>query len=215
MSFVVSAALLTIGCTVAAYWYRVMRMAAKARRRTGRAANIWPAETLGRFLRLLWTPAILVWIVHPLLSALNGSLPWLMQPIDSERVAVPGTMALAAAGIVIICFVATLHCWRRMGQNWRMGIDPSEKTSLVDTGAFARVRHPIYSLSAIMMAATVVALPTPLMLAAAAVHIVLLIWESRREEQHLLRLHGAAYEEYRSRVGRFLPRLGTGGGELR
>jgi hypothetical protein len=44
------------------------------------------------------------------------------------------------------------------------------------------------------------------MIAAAAVHVGLLLWESQREEQHLLRVHGNAYARYRATVGRFIPR---------
>ena len=93
-----------------------------------------------------------------------------------------------------------------------MGIDPGERTPLIATGPFAYVRHPIYALSAVMMAATAAAVPSPLMLAAAAVHLALLLWESRREEKHLLRVHGNAYEAYRARVGRFVPRPVKGRG---
>jgi protein-S-isoprenylcysteine O-methyltransferase Ste14 len=87
-----------------------------------------------------------------------------------------------------------------------MGIDPGEPTPLLATGPFAYVRHPIYALSAAMMLATVAAVPTPLMIGTGAAHVALLLWESRREERHLLRLHGDAYRSYRARVGAFLPR---------
>ena len=92
------------------------------------------------------------------------------------------------------------------GPGLRMGIDPAEKTPLVAHQALpAYVRHPIYALSAIMMLAAAVALPSPLMLMAAAIHISLLYWESAREERHLLRTHGAEYQHYRTHVGRFIP----------
>ncbi len=91
-----------------------------------------------------------------------------------------------------------------------MGIDPNEKNPLIATGPFAYVRHPIYALSATMMAASMIALPAPLLLAAGGIHISLLFWESVREEGHLLRVHGAVYAEYRRRVGRFLPKSRSG-----
>src|SRR4051812_38986266 len=60
--------LLLIGIVMAAYWYRVLRMARKQRQRSGRAANLIPAEPLGRVLRVLWAPAIVIWIGHPIAS---------------------------------------------------------------------------------------------------------------------------------------------------
>ena len=58
-----------IGLIIAAYWMRVLRMARKARQKTGRAANFLPPELVGRTLRVLWIPVVIVWIVHPILLA--------------------------------------------------------------------------------------------------------------------------------------------------
>ncbi len=193
--------LLLIGAIMGAYWYRVLRMARKQRKQTGRAANLIPAEKLGLVLRIVWVPVIVVWIAHPLSAPFIENPPAVLRPLfDSTWARWP------LAGIVFLGFVVTRRCWRRMGKAWRMGIDPAEKNRLVFDGLFAYVRHPIYSLSALMMAATAVALPTPLMIAAAGLHIVLLVWESVREERHLVAVHGDGYREYQRRVGRIVPR---------
>jgi protein-S-isoprenylcysteine O-methyltransferase Ste14 len=57
------------------------------------------------------------------------------------------------------------------------------------------------------MLATVAAQPSPLMIAVAVVHLILLQLEARREERYLLNIHGPAYGEYCARVGRFLPKF--------
>ena len=93
-----------------------------------------------------------------------------------------------------------------MGRHWRMGIDPAEQNQLVDTGPFALVRHPIYALSGFMMLATMAMIPSPLMLMAGGLHLVLLWWESRREETHLLRVLGGQYRAYQKDVGAYFPR---------
>ena len=87
-----------------------------------------------------------------------------------------------------------------------MGIDPGEKTELVITGPYAYVRHPIYALQSLLLLASFVAVPNVLMLVVMLVVMGLLQWEARREEQYLLRTHGAQYEQYLRRVGRFVPR---------
>ncbi|HWE97200.1 MAG TPA: isoprenylcysteine carboxylmethyltransferase family protein [Tepidisphaeraceae bacterium] len=190
-----------LGVVLAAYWGRVLRMAYKARRRTGRAANLVPGERLGRMLRVVWAPAVALWVVHPFLTALVRYPPRLLRPLYSHLAVSWTALAIAAA-----CLGLTLVCWKKMGRAWRMGIDPSETTPLIATGPFAYVRHPIYALSQTMMFATIAMIPTPLMLVAAGVHIALLQWESRREEGHLLRVHGEPYARYRAAVGRFVPR---------
>jgi protein-S-isoprenylcysteine O-methyltransferase Ste14 len=192
---------LMLGFLLLAYWGRVIRMAYKARRQTGRAGNLIPPEPLGRMLRLIWTPVILVWIAQPFLTAIASRPPFLWRPFYSIA-----AFPWLSAAIVAAAFAVTWRCWKQMGRAWRMGIDPGEQTTLITTGPFARVRHPIYGLSQAMMLATLLALPSPLLLAAAIIHVTLLQWESRREESHLLKLHGEPYAQYRAATGRFVPK---------
>jgi protein-S-isoprenylcysteine O-methyltransferase Ste14 len=195
-------AALVLGIILAAYWARVVRLAIKARRRTGRAANFVPPEPLGRGLRMVWYPVVVAWIVHPFVRAFTTSPQWIVRPLyDVAAVAWLAVIVAAAA------LAATLVCWKRMGRSWRMGIDPGETTKLVVTGPFAWIRHPIYALSSLLMLASLACLPTPLMIALATVHLIFLQWESRREEHHLTAVHGAEYERYCASTGRFLPRL--------
>ena len=49
---------LVIGIVVAIYWYRVLTMVQKARRKAGHDANFIPKESVGRWLRLIWNPVI-------------------------------------------------------------------------------------------------------------------------------------------------------------
>ncbi|QOV88488.1 isoprenylcysteine carboxylmethyltransferase family protein [Humisphaera borealis] len=193
--------LLVIGGTVAFYWQQVLHMARRQRKRTGKAANLVPPEPLGRLLRLLWAPVIVLWMVLPLSAAFWPNPPTAFAPVHSFH----GIGWICAAAVVGGLLV-TRRCWKQMGRNWRMGIDPNEKTSLVFEGLFAYVRHPIYALSAGMMIATMLALPTPAMLIAGTLHITLLLWESAREERHLVATHGADYQAYQRRVGRLMPR---------
>lgn len=197
-------AALLLGGVIAGYWGRVLRMAYKARRKTGRAANLVPVEPTGRVLRIVWTPVILVWVAHPFVTALLRHAPRPLRPFWKSSVA-----GFTGAALAATCFLATRACWRTMGAHWRMGIDPSERTALVTDGAFAYVRHPIYALSQAMMLATVLAIPSPLLILAGLLHIGLMQWEAAREEKHLLQIHGQPYVEYCQRVGRFIPRPGA------
>jgi protein-S-isoprenylcysteine O-methyltransferase Ste14 len=197
---------LGIGVIVAVYWGRVLHLAAKARRQDGHGAHFVPPERLGRVLRLIWFPVVGLWVAIPLLVGLGARLPgralWALVYFNYPVAAI-GVVVAAAA------LAATLICWKRMGRDWRMGIDPNERTRLIITGPYAYVRHPIYALSQLMMLGSVVAVPAPAMGALALLHIGLLQWEARREEAHLLRVQGDEYARYMGRVGRFLPRSCT------
>jgi protein-S-isoprenylcysteine O-methyltransferase Ste14 len=166
-----------LGIIILTYWARVARLAMKARKRSGRAGNFLPPEPLGRVLRIIWIPVVIIWIVHPFLTAALTHPPTLIRPILHEP-----WLAWPAVLIAALALAGSLICWKRMGRSWRMGIDPAEKTDLVITGPFAYVRHPIYALSSLLMLATIAAIPSPLMIAAGLVHLLLLQWEARREE---------------------------------
>lgn len=196
---------LIIGLVMALYWGRVLRLAWKERRRTGRAANLFPPEPLGRALRLIWFPAVGLWVALPLLFAtlvrpvrqLNFFQPLFVRPV----------LSWVALFVALLAFAATLLCWRKMGRSWRMGINPDDKTSLVVTGPYSHLRHPIYALSSLLMICTMAILPSPAMITVGVVHLLLLQWEARREERHLTALHGPTYADYAARTGRFLPRF--------
>ncbi|MDB5323763.1 MAG: putative protein-S-isoprenylcysteine methyltransferase [Phycisphaerales bacterium] len=192
---------LIIGCIMAFYWARVLRLALKEKRRTGRAANLLPPEPLGRALRLIWFPAIFLWIILPLAAGIL-QLPWVFQPLYTSAV-----LAWSALAVAIVAFIATLICWKKMGKSWRMGINPDDKTQLVISGPYAYLRHPIYALSSLLMICTMLILPSPAMLVVGFIHLFLLQWEARREEKYLTALHGPTYADYAAKTGRFVPRF--------
>jgi protein-S-isoprenylcysteine O-methyltransferase Ste14 len=187
---------LCIGLIVGFYWARVLKLVYKTRKQTGRAANFLPPELLGRVLRILWYPTVVIWILQPLAVASGIMRARFFHPI------------LGVIGVLIALFalLATMICWKRMGTSWRMGIDPGEKTQLICTGPYAYVRHPIYTLSSLLMLASVIAVPTPLMIVVGLIHLIFLQWEARREEKYLLQTHGEEYGQYLRHVGRFCPR---------
>jgi len=192
---------LIVGLLMGAYWARVLKLVRRTRRMAGHGANFVPPEPLGRALRLLWMPIVGLWIILPLLAFFVGRGPGVLAPLF-----VSPALACLAAAIAVGAFAATLVCWKRMGKSWRMGIDPGDKTQLVCSGPYAYVRHPIYALSSLLMLMTMLVLPSPLMLGVGVIHLLLLQWEARREEQYLVQLHGEDYRIYRSRTGRFVPR---------
>jgi protein-S-isoprenylcysteine O-methyltransferase Ste14 len=186
------------------YWGRVVKLVLK-QRRLGQSANFLPPETVGRVIRIIWYPTVAVWILAPLLTwawpRLFSSRPWPLEPLMSVAPFHWAAFAVAC-GILYL----TMICWRKMGRDWRMGIDPDEKNNLIVTGPYAHVRHPIYALQQLFAVFTFLAVPSPVMLAVMVLEIVLLTWEAVREERHLLSVHGDTYRQYMKTSGRFIPR---------
>lgn len=116
-----------------------------------------------------------------------------------------------AAGVVLYLggLVATLVAQFAMGESWRIGVDRRERTRLVTDGPFAVVRNPIYSGMLPTSVGLVLLVPNAAALAGLAALVAALEIQVRVvEEPYLRERHGAAYEAYASRVGRFLPGVG-------
>ncbi len=113
-------------------------------------------------------------------------------------------IALAVAGIFL-----TFGAQLAMGESWRVGVDPGERTELVTNGPFELVRNPIYSAMLPMVFGLVLMVPNVIAIAGFLALLVGLELQVRRvEEPYLLRVHGDAYAAYAARVGRFVPGLG-------
>jgi protein-S-isoprenylcysteine O-methyltransferase Ste14 len=112
-------------------------------------------------------------------------------------------------GVILLGVVLTLVAQLTMGSSWRVGVDPSEKTDLVTTGAFALVRNPIFTAMLTALFGLVLAVPSAAALLGFTAALAGIEIQVRRvEEPYLLRVHGERYRTYAARAGRFLPGLG-------
>ena len=153
-----------------------------------------PAELLGGVLFV----AAFVLIVAAAIADLDP-----IAALDHRAVRVAG-IVLAAAGIA-----GTAGAQLAMGSAWRIGVDPTERTSLVTNGPFALVRNPIYAAMIPFFAGIALIVGNTVGLAAVACAVTSLELQTRVvEEPHLLRTHGDEYASYAARVGRFVPGVG-------
>jgi protein-S-isoprenylcysteine O-methyltransferase Ste14 len=198
-----------LALTLWAYWAGVGRMVLRARRK-GRRSGLVPAERLEKLMWVVWVPLVLAWLTLPALALFADGPPLAAPPwaMGSRSFAL---LRWAAAATAVACFLATVSSWRTLGRSWRMAVVPGERTDLVTGGLYARMRHPIYAFSILLMLSSAAILPTAPMLVIAATHVALMVLKARNEERFLLGAHGAAYEEYRRRTGAFLPRAGARG----
>lgn len=112
--------------------------------------------------------------------------------------------AMAIGGMSV-----TIAAQLAMGASWRVLVDPDERTPLVTTGPFAVVRNPIFTATSATLLGLTLALPNPVALAGLGMALIGLQLQVRLvEEPHLRATHGTEYEQYASRVGRFLPGVG-------
>jgi protein-S-isoprenylcysteine O-methyltransferase Ste14 len=120
---------------------------------------------------------------------------------DSESVRAIG-MLLTVAGLGI-----TVWARRHLGQFWSARVTIKEGHELIQSGPYARVRHPIYS--GILLALIGTALVIGEWRAVLAVAMVFLahLDKARREEKLLAEQFGEAFTRHRERTGALLPKL--------
>lgn len=134
--------------------------------------------------------------------ALGPVAPWLGEPLWQRGHGLGALLALVGIGLVLVAQL-------QMGRSWRIGVNDSERTELITTGAFALVRNPIFSAMLLVSLGLALAAPTALALALPPVLWLALELQVRRvEEPYLLRTHGAPYLDWACRTGRFLPGVG-------
>lgn len=186
------------------YWLCVVALMIRSNVQYGSPAGGLPRTRRERLMWIAWFPLILLWQILPPLSLLSSH--WLLaMPSLAERPLMQ-VVQWSASTVAVLAFMLTIPCWRRMGRNWSVAVVPQKKTRLVTEGLFARVRHPIYALSMLMMVSTVLVAPSPAVITMGAVHLTLIYVKTLGEETFLHQRHGPQYADYCSRTGRYLPR---------
>ena len=171
-------------------------------RRTGRSGWIGVSPKTGtaaRFGAIAFAGALVVGVAGLVLAA-NGAVAALRV---SAWLGVLGVV-IAVAGVVVVSSSQAV-----MGDAWRIGVDPSERTGLVTDGVFRWARNPIFTGMIATQVGVFLMVPSWL----TGVALVLLvagieIQVRGVEEPYLARAHGDQYRQYRARVGRFLPGIG-------
>ena len=187
------------------YWATVIVKLIRLARKIRKDPNAIPRERVGKLMRILWYPCIFA-LLAGLWIASATQKHWL---IDST--ALWWRITVVPASVICVAFtIFTFVCWRKMGRSWRIGIDPNETLTMVVTGPYKYVRHPIYSLRMAINISAIIMAPTPLVLVTAGIDFLLLQIEARREETYMTSKHPEDYANYKKSVGRFIPRMFVG-----
>lgn len=139
--------------------------------------------------------------------ALQGvafALAWNDLPIG--RPALPVVQATA----VLLAFASVWTAARAvqvLGRHWSLAARTLEDHELVTSGAYASVRHPIYSSLLGLLVATTLTFARPLLLLASVpIYLAGTMVRVRREERLLSAAFGDAWTDYAARVPALLPR---------
>jgi protein-S-isoprenylcysteine O-methyltransferase Ste14 len=122
--------------------------------------------------------------------------------IPDNAIAKEIAVALVACGVAIAIWAR-----RHLGEFWSARVTLKEDHQLIQTGPYARVRHPIYS--GLLLAVIGTGLFVGEWRAVLGVFLIFVShWlKALREEKMLISQFGKSYEEYRHRTGSLVPRL--------
>jgi len=113
----------------------------------------------------------------------------------------------------VILFVAGLILQgitsQQLRDSWRVGFRIGERTELIQTGLYRRIRNPYFLAYFMVFFALFLSRPSGVLFllmapSVGAFHAMVL-----QEERHLTAVHGNAYEAYMRRTGRYLPKRPT------
>jgi protein-S-isoprenylcysteine O-methyltransferase Ste14 len=140
-----------------------------------------------------------------LLVAVAYAIPW--QSAFRRSPAADGRLALAAGLFAVAC-AFSWSAARALGRHWRIEAGLDAEHELVRSGAYALVRHPIYTSMFLVVAATCLILaPLALLPLSLALYALGTAIRVRVEERLLADRFGEAFELYRRRVPAYIPRL--------
>jgi protein-S-isoprenylcysteine O-methyltransferase Ste14 len=187
----------------AGFWiaFGIARLFVRARAGAASAAPAAPvasSEASGRFSRLILAPHIVAF----------GLMYWGIDAAVFHR-AVPEWLAgqRVLGAIVIVAGAALTVCALLYFRSWRFRAKLDAGHELATGGPFHFLRHPIYMGLNLLAIGTAVWIPTPIILAAAALMLIGSDIRARAEEGILLAAFGDSYREYSARTQRFLPGL--------
>jgi protein-S-isoprenylcysteine O-methyltransferase Ste14 len=120
---------------------------------------------------------------------------------------VPYSHAWATAGVVVTWAGVALAIWARtiLGANWSATVTVKQDHTLVRSGPYATVRHPIYSGLLLAGLGTALAIGEFHSLVAVAIGLVGFRVKSKLEERFMIEQFGREYEEYRQQSWALVP----------
>ena len=123
------------------------------------------------------------------------------------RLPFPIWLRYIGAGLGLASLALLLWVQDTLGRQWSTGLVLREEHTLVTSGPYRWVRHPMYTALFAFMIALGLVSANWLVVLAPAVAISLLLARIPKEESMMTEQFGDEYRAYMERTGRLLPRL--------
>jgi protein-S-isoprenylcysteine O-methyltransferase Ste14 len=146
-----------------------------------------------RLLGLTGVTALAAYAARP------GWMAWSQLPL-------PDAVRWLGAPVGVCGWLLMLWMFRHLGTNITDTVVTRKEHTLVTTGPYRWIRHPLYCAMLLLVAGASLLSANWFVPLVGAATFTLLVIRTGKEEANLLARFGDAYRDYMSRTGRFLPR---------
>ena len=138
-----------------------------------------------------------------------GVVAWLINPDGMAWASLQAPLWLRWIGVGLVVIAASLVAWglHTLGKNFTDSVVTKKEHTLVTSGPYRFVRHPLYSCYFLIVLGTALLMANWFPAVAGGVVLTLVVIRTRTEEQKLIERFGDEYRLYMSKTSRFLPRI--------
>jgi protein-S-isoprenylcysteine O-methyltransferase Ste14 len=139
-----------------------------------------------------------------------GFVLWLIDPQIMRWAEAPLPMPFRWLGAVLLIASVPLYRWvfHHLGLNLTDTVRARSEATLVRTGPYRWVRHPLYSFGVLFVSGWALLTANLWVAATSVIAAALIVRRTAIEERFLVERFGDAYRAYAAATGRFFPRLG-------
>ena len=143
------------------------------------------------------------------LAGTAGLIAYLIDPAYMAWAAVPLPVWLRWTGVGLALIAGSLLVWmfRTLGRNLTDTVVTRKQHTLVTTGPYRWVRHPMYASAALAIVGNSLVAANWYLFVVGCLALLLLVIRTRKEEENLIAKFGDDYRNYMQQTGRFVPRL--------
>jgi protein-S-isoprenylcysteine O-methyltransferase Ste14 len=147
--------------------------------------------------------AIPIMVGWYLLSTNRAIFPWAQSRV------LPRTTVLESIAVALTAAGIALAIWARfyLGQNWSSAVSIKVDHTLIRSGPYRFVRHPIYSGLLLAVAGTALARGRPIGVITVAMFWLAFRIKMQLEEEFMRKTFGTEYEQYASSTGALIPKV--------
>ena len=116
-------------------------------------------------------------------------------------------LTIAGFVVILLSIVINLMARQELARNWSPLAGTNTEQSLIKTGIYSHIRHPIYTSALLLSLGFALITSSPWGLALFILVLIAFVVRIHTEEKALLSKFGVEYQEYAQKTGALLPRL--------